>query len=642
MFGYGLGSKGSVGIKPRRLFFTLMRILFSLILFLGFSNCLVSISKPESIPSTLPGDIPGNIRILVDDFSPQPYQSEAMYFFNRLDGDRGPISDSIIDWGRGQVTTTVAAGSSWAGVWMSLNHPIREGLAIDFSAVLPPQILPAYQAKITGITVQVARGTPNTVFRLELKDGNELRWIKEVRLEGKAQTLNFDLPALGKINHLVWVLDQAGPGDDVVLDNISFTGTTPVTDTATAAFVWSYGMLLNNWDPVSGLVRDKAKDASGEFDAIQATGCLAAATAMAEQLGIIEHAAAVQIVNKIGNTLLIDLPRLHGLWPHWVKTSPAGDISIVANTEWSSVDTVIAALGLLTAQSGLGLDSSGTEQMLREIDWQKLVRPGGIAHGYTNSGDLLPYAWDVFGGESWLVELAYAGTVGQVTTIAFPTPPTANGSGFIDELAWLFAMPPTQTDIWGTDWGIYRLQATENQINYYPTHFPQSCFTQAGWFGLSAAEVPASWIVSPNDIYQAFGVGGRFAASNDGTTRLGAPVVIPHYPAMIASIRPQAVIAMWDGLIQRGYFSPLNNVESLMFSGVNDCNDSSVMWSSLKGSWNLSLQTLGWGRYLAERDGKIPVLWQAETVNPLLKKGYQLLAPNEPILIPAYIPYISR
>ncbi len=134
-------------------------------------------------------------------------------------------------------------------------------------------------------------------------------------------------------------------------------------------------MLLNNWNPTTGLVRDKAKDASGEFDAIQATGSLAAATAMAEQLGIVERADAVQIVNRISDTLLLDLPRYHGLWPHWVRVSPAGEITIVENTEWSSVDTVIAAIGLLAAQSGLGLDTSGTEQMLQAIDWDDLVTP---------------------------------------------------------------------------------------------------------------------------------------------------------------------------------------------------------------------------------------------------------------------------
>jgi hypothetical protein len=49
----------------------------------------------------------------------------------------------------------------------------------------------------------------------------------------------------------------------------------------------------------------------------------------------------------------------------------------------------------------------------------------------------------------------------------------------------------------------------------------------------------------------------------------------------------------------------------------------------LKGSWNLSLQTLGWGRYLAERDGQASVLWQVVQENPFLQRGYSLLAPNE-------------
>jgi len=569
--------------------------------------------------------------LLVDDFTPQPYQGQALYFFNRLEGDRGAINDSLMEWGKGQVTTTVSAENSWGGVWMSLNHPIREGLPVNFSAILPPQIKPAYQSQITGITVVIARSTPGRAFWLELKDGSQLRWRHGISLEGRQQTLNADLPALGNINQLVWVLDRAAPGDSVVIQRVSFTATTQITDTATAAFVWSYGMLLANWNPATGLVRDKAKDASGEFDAIQATGCLAAATASAEQLGIVEHSAAVQVVDKIGDTLLRKLPRSHGLWPHWVKVSPAGEPAIVENTEWSSVDTAIAALGLLAAQSGLGLDTSGTEQMLRAIDWQALVTPGGISHGYTYAGDPIPYAWDVFGGESWLVELAYAGATGRVASIAFAAPPTANGSGFIDELAWLFVPPPAGLDYWGTHWALYRLAATDQQTQYYPTHAPASCFAQLGLFGLSAGEAPAPALVPQASIYQAFGVGGHFTPANDGSALLGAPAVVPHYAAMLASLRPQEAIQMWDWLMNAGYFTPLNDVESLMFPAGSACDASTAAWNQLKGSWNLSLQTLGWGRYLAERRGQVPILWQAAAANPLLQQGYRLLAPSGPL-----------
>ena len=45
----------------------------------------------------------------------------------------------------------------------------------------------------------------------------------------------------------------------------------------------------------------------------------------------------------------------------------------------------------------------------------------------------------------------------------------------------------------------------------------------------------------------------------------------------------------------------------------------------MKGSWNLALQTLGWGRYLAEQRHQTPVLWQAAKSDPLLSQGAAVL-----------------
>ena len=52
-----------------------------------------------------------------------------------------------------------------------------------------------------------------------------------------------------------------------------------------------------------------------------------------------------------------------------------------------------------------------------------------------------------------------------------------------------------------------------------------------------------------------------------------------------------------------------------MFPAGAACDSGGVVWNQLKGSWNLALQTLGWGRFLAERRGQVPVLWQATTAN---------------------------
>jgi hypothetical protein len=541
------------------------------------------------------------LQIIVDDFIPQPYLGQSEYRYNRLGGDRGVLNNSLVEWGRGQVTTTIAASNTWGGLWTSLNHPITEALPINFSAILPPQILPAYQSQITGVTARIIRGKLGKTLRLELKDRNgTLQWNKQTTLSGGEQIVSAYLPPLGGIKEFLWVLDDAVAGDFVVVDSVSFTAT--------------------------GLVRDKAKDLSGQFDAIQATGSLAAATAVAAQLGIIEQDSARQIVDKVSQTLLTDMPRFQGLWPHFVNVSQTVPISIAPGTEWSSVDTVIGAMGLLGAQSGLGLDTSGTEEMLRSVAWVKMDSTRGISHGYHYNRQPIPFAWDVFGGETWLVELAYASAVTEVTSLTFPSPPTANGSGFIDELAWLFVLPPTDLDYWGNDWETYRKAAADVQIQYYSTNFPGSCFDQLGLFGLSAAEVPTPWTVG--SIYQALGVGGRFAPPNDGSWLLGAPVVTPHYAAMIASLRPQEAIAMWTWLINETSFSPLNNVESLLFPDGSPCTAEGIEWNHLKGSWNLALQTLGWGNYLLQRDRQIPVTQQATVHNTFLRSGYSLLVPN--------------
>ena len=96
-----------------------------------------------------------SVTILVDDFKPQLFQgsSNASYFYNRLNGDRGVVYNSAVNWGVGQVKVSVKDAKNGGGFYESLNHPDRERLGIDFSAILPPQILPAFQSQIIGITV---------------------------------------------------------------------------------------------------------------------------------------------------------------------------------------------------------------------------------------------------------------------------------------------------------------------------------------------------------------------------------------------------------------------------------------------------------------------------------------------------------
>jgi hypothetical protein len=50
-----------------------------------------------------------------------------------------------------------------------------------------------------------------------------------------------------------------------------------------------------------------------------------------------------------------------------------------------------------------------------------------------------------------------------------------------------------------------------------------------------------------------------------------------------------------------------------------------MAWNALKGSWNLSLQTLGWGRLLAGDDNP---LHQGLWANGVLRRGYLCMMPR--------------
>lgn len=83
---------------------------------------------------------------------------------------------------------------------------------------------------------------------------------------------------------------------------------------------------------------------------------------------------------------------------------------------------------------------------------------------------------------------------------------------------------------------------------------------------------------------------------------------------------------MWEWLIDQNVFSPLNNVESIYFPDSQDrCDADSTEWNDLKGSWNLALQTLGWGNFLVKRNNETPIFWETITSDEFLANGYSLV-----------------
>lgn len=574
-------------------------------------------AQAKAAPSAL---VP--VYVLLDDYAPQPRPAEPYWPFNRLGGTHGPIDVGVGQpiWGRGDVTATLT-GDGIVGVFSSLNHPISENLALDFGAIFPPQIDARLQGRVSEVRVHVLDGSGT--FKVELQDqADTFVWSGSQALAGGPQDLVFVLPPLGAIRNLNWIVEGTA-GEFAVVDEVGLTLELPESALARANELWSLALLLANWTPGSGLVRDRASFPAGQFDNVSASGLLAAAVAAGSRQGLVPRASAEALVQATAAGMLA-LPTCHGLWPHFARNG-----QIAPDTEWSSLDSVIAVVGLIEAQQALGLDTSAAEGVLTGIDWAALEADGLASHGFdTACSSPLTQTWTDFGGESWLVAFGMAAGTGG--TLRFDhVPPTANGSGFIDELAWLL-LPPPSSDHWGTDWAGYRKQAAAHQVRYYAAH---PCYGPAGLFGLSAAEVPHP-ADAPDDVYQAFGVGG-VAPPNDGSALLGHAVVTPHYAGLAAGLRVRESKRLWRWLVKRGLFTPLNAVESLMFEDEPACQE--VVWNDLRGSWNLALQSLGSNR--ARLKEKYPP-HRAALANPLLSAAYAVM--TEPSVAPLATPRQNR
>ncbi|MBK8011220.1 MAG: hypothetical protein IPK13_07705 [Deltaproteobacteria bacterium] len=326
------------------------RVVGLIIPLLAFSACgAESSSRSNDACSTRETSL-----VLVDDF-------RGVGGRTRLDTTITSAPFSWLERSDDGVMVTVDARAK-AGGWSMALSP--QG-TIDLSSVLPREIDRSCQTAVTALEVEGLFGTSGRPFSCTFVGSEgETVFSTSTTLTSTPTPWRVELPPLGRATSLAFTLDGLEAEEFVHLRALRFEIATPRVAPALRYFTWTYGLLLANWDRETGLVQDKASVSPGAFDAVQATGGLAAASAVAFQLGVIGRSDAERIVRKVGSTLRDQLPRFHGLWPHWVRTRGGGSLAIVEGTEWSSIDTVIAAVGLLAAEEALELDTEATVTFL--------------------------------------------------------------------------------------------------------------------------------------------------------------------------------------------------------------------------------------------------------------------------------------
>ncbi|MCA8992769.1 MAG: VCBS repeat-containing protein [Planctomycetaceae bacterium] len=342
--------------------------------------------------------------VALDDFRSLPLQGEQeeFSFYNLLRGDRGIITDAANNGsgevGRGFAEARVDAINGFAGMFNSLNHPLREGRPLNFAAILPEQIVAAFQYSVTGIRIFVEGGQGELKVELkdsagqniseELRDPNTMEVTRRallahngtdlpngrVVLDGGSQLIELSLNALPEnVQELTWTIDGA-VGNFVRIQRIELVVEGPEIGYLEPV-LWTYSSLLANFDRATGLTPDRAAFGAGDFDGTNTSGGQAAAAAIAYRLGFISEESARDIVSRTRDALL-DLQQnesVAGIIPHFIRTNIVVD----------NLPPAFAAVGGWTTQS-TGTGFHGNDYLVSPAgdgsataSWQvEITRPG--------------------------------------------------------------------------------------------------------------------------------------------------------------------------------------------------------------------------------------------------------------------------
>jgi hypothetical protein len=491
--------------------------------------------------------------------------------------------------------------------------------------VTDPKIIVDFQVALSSWTVQVkGQGT----LKIELRSATNAllkSWSKTVSSD-VFTTITEPLPAdLTPVKLLNVVAESPS---NLTLDEISFGTRVPRLFPLRYAYLISYAQLLRTLDPATGVVRDHAQWPVGDFDAVPGMGFVALAAASAADLGFISKTDAIAIASKSIEALLA-VPRepRTGWLPHWLKNGQRHP-----DSEWSTVDTALALLPAIQAATMLSLDSKRTslQAMVDQLNFAAVTTSGQkITHGISAEGTVLPGTWDVWGGETALVQLLRGYRDPCLPDLSIThTPPAYGGRGFITELgALLVAELGTSSglvDRWGINW---RGERT--------THYlaQRSHMGNASIFGLSPAEV-ISADGATGYLEAGIGTTNPGTATVDSLTSFGGPWRMPHYMGMTAALDVEASCQSAIALRKLGLMPPLSGPAESVLVGATG---SVQRWHSVQTALNAFFNTIGYYHAVVVAEGRTDAIYQAVRSDPRFTAALGVMIPPAPVCAQATI-----
>ena len=503
--------------------------------------------------------------------------------------DLGWDSDASGETGRLQgdhATTKISQGSAPVSLSCSLGS-LKAVEPLDFSAPFGGGILPEFQPKVIAL-----QGTVSGSGSASISANSTL--LGELALTGKPT--GFRLALTGDTATTISV--SVPPDTVATFSELNLEITTPEISIEQWTLLTSYAKFARNFSDVTGLVRDRSTVPPDTFDAVPASGMFALAAAAMADAGFVERGYADKIFEHVTDAIAM-LPTYGGMLPHFAAAGGAA-----AGSEYSTIDTAIYYHAMLGAAHILGKQDA-SERMhaeIRALSFTRLRLPEGyLSHGYTVGGDVIPYNWRDWGGESALVVALERMNDPDSKSAISKEGRVHEGIGFIAEIASLFYPQfdlEEPDEVTATSWKAVRKQLAKAQRRYTKENNPSSPAAMAGFYGYSAGDGKEP---------------GTYGAY--GSDIPGHSWIHPHYLLMATAAHCEAEEARTTlhSLAKHGLLRPWGLVEGFdaQFDTINAANV----------SLNAAFETLAAYHLNARLNGTRDAIYEATENEPFLRAG---------------------
>ncbi len=525
--------------------------------------------------------------------------SRGNYGLNTDPGDNDiPCSATQSDGAVQLSAQRTAHGWSSAYLWMSVaGHSDDLSRTLEPTAPLPWPINAAGQPTIKGIRVKVKGSGDFTIqlikrSSLEPVDENpdaqtviaqhHFAWFESDEYV-EHEWLFSEEDAVEPFKLMTLVVDGAVGSPQLVVDEIGLL-LEPKPGLTYYARTWlaSAAQVFSCLDRESGYVREFSDFPINDMDNTAGMGLTSLVCAQGVELGFIDRADALEILNKTKENLL-SLPNVDGILPHWSSANELGEIVAhaahdgFAGTEYSSIDTALALLPQLIAAKMLNASEVRTALLafIRDIDFEAIATVDNfIGHGYSYEQEKLSSCWRLADGESALVNVlvklsdpnSQYGFNRQLADDDLDEDLVFQGRGFLAEIAALFygefGGEDLGADSFGLDWFDRRCKLLDKQ---------RLCIGGPNFLaGYSAMEIASA---QGNHAYLVNGLSGYDRsvftpeAENDQTFGDEYNWGGVHYAIMSLSTRPEEADAVLHEMFEKGVCWPLTGpAESVLFA----------------------------------------------------------------------------